>query len=277
MVKNVITRSFSVLAKCPVKLWGLSLLCSILTCIVNVLGWTVPIITIPLVLTITAGMSVIYLNGYNGIMPDTPQLFDGFRKENFARVCGGVCWQALWQIIWLFVPIANIVKLLQYSFTPFILMKRPEIGALEAIKISKKETYGLKAKMFFTNIIIYIAVWAAGAILALFAAIPYIGVLFSLILFLYIIACVLFLPLFMGLVLAGFYEEAQHPERYARNMYTYNNFAGNNFNFNTNPPKNTENTENTESLKDWVCGECQTVNAAGTNYCRACGKANPEK
>lgn len=257
MVKNILTRSISILAKFPIKLWGISLLSSVITTIITLAGLSVPIITVPIVLTISTGMSVIFLNGYNGETPETPQLFDGFKKENFLRVCGGSCWTKLWQTIWAFVPIAGIVKAYQYAFTPFILMKKPEIGATQAIKESMRLTKGYKGMMFLTDVCVVLAIVLVYIILGALSAIPFLGGLFAIILFLFMLAVGLFYSLFMGLIKAGFYDAAQNPST----VYTR---------YGAVTP-----ASNAAQGTDWICDTCHAVNGGGTNYCRACGRPNP--
>ncbi len=218
MKTKVLKKSLSILFKFPARLWGISLLCAAVRLIICVAGIFVPIISIPLSLAISTGMSVIYLNGYNGMVPTSGQLFDGLKKENAARVIGGSCWRALWQLIWLFIPIANIVKALQYSFTPYILMRRPEISPTEALKVSMQETRGYKGKIFLTMIIVVVVEAVIVGVLSGLGVIPYIGVVAKALLGIFSALVHLFMPLLMGLIYAGFYDEAQKAKEAAEQI-----------------------------------------------------------
>ncbi|MCC8160160.1 MAG: hypothetical protein LIO53_02400 [Oscillospiraceae bacterium] len=209
MRNRVLGRSLSILVKFPVRLWGISLFCTAVELVVLLAGIFVPIISIPIVVTISTGMSVIYLNGYNGIVPTSAQLFDGFKKGNAQRVIGGSCWKVLWQLIWLCVPVANIVKALQYAFTPYILMQRPDVSPTEALKVSMRETRGYKARIFGAQFLVILIVALIHGILSALGVLPYIGVVAKVVLALFALATNLFLPLLQGLINAGYYDEAQ--------------------------------------------------------------------
>ncbi len=213
MRNRVLGRSLSILIKFPARLWGISLLCSIVEIVVILLGIFIPIISIPIVLTISTGMSVIYLNGYNGIVPASAQLFDGFKKENAQRVIGGSCWKALWQLIWFFVPVANIVKALQYSFTPYILMQRPDVSPTEALRVSMRETRGYKARIFGAQFFVILIVALIHGGLAALGTLPHIDVAAKVVLVLFTLVTNLFLPLLQGLINAGYYDEAQSAKK----------------------------------------------------------------
>ncbi|MCD8048141.1 MAG: hypothetical protein LUG52_00780 [Clostridia bacterium] len=209
MIKKVLGKSMTVLSEFPVRLWGISLLCSVVRLLVVLTGILVPIISIPISLTIATGMSVIYLNGYNGIVPTASQLFDGFKKENAQRVIGGSCWLALWQFIWFFIPVVNVIKLLQYSFTPYILMQRPDVSPTDALKVSIQETRGYKAPLFGAMLIVVVIEAVITGLLKALATLPSVGIIFNVLLVLFGIIVNLFVPLLMGIIRAGFYDEAQ--------------------------------------------------------------------
>ncbi|MCD7732122.1 MAG: hypothetical protein LUH56_01610 [Oscillospiraceae bacterium] len=82
---------------------------------------------------------------------------------------------------------------------------------MEALKESKRMTKGLKGKMFGADALIIVAVMICAIILGIFSAIPFIGGLFSLVLFVLIVAVAAFCPIFLGLVKAKFYEDAVNP------------------------------------------------------------------
>lgn len=202
-------RSLEVLKKKPILLWGLSLMSGLLIILAKLFGF-IPLISLPIVFTLEASMAVLYLKGLRGNEVKSEDLFSGFKS--FAHVAGGMAWMSLWILIWALIPIVGfvfaVIKAYEYSFTPYILMTKPEISATEALKESKKMTLGRKGKMFWANVLIGLAFGVCCFVIGLFAAIPYIGVLFGIILFLVIVAYAAFAPIFLGLVNASFYDDA---------------------------------------------------------------------
>lgn len=198
-----------VLAKKPFVLWGLSLMSGLLTVLAVAFCFLLPVVYIPIIFTLSAGMSFIYLEGLRGKSVNSDQLFAGFK--NFAHVAGGMAWMNLWVLIWMLIPIAGpiiaIVKSYSYAFTPYILFTRPELSATEALRESMRETQGKKGSMFCADIVISIAIVLVLLILAALGAIPFIGRLFALIYLLAVIVVAVFSPLFMGLVRAYFYDK----------------------------------------------------------------------
>ena len=65
IISNIYKRAFNVLSKMPFKLWGLSLLSSLLTILVLVFG-VLPIVIVPVIAVLSAGMAAVYLDGFNG-------------------------------------------------------------------------------------------------------------------------------------------------------------------------------------------------------------------
>lgn len=211
MIANIYKNALRVLMAKPLRLWGISLLNTLLAVLILIFG-VLPIISIPVILTLTAGMSIIYLDGYHGKEVETEQLFAGFK--NFSHVAGGMCWRALWVLIWALIPIAGIVfaviKKLSYAFVPFILIENPNISATQALKSSMEQTNGKKLKMFIAWLLPVAAVAVVSLVLSLLAMIPYAGVVFAVIRALFTIAYSALMPLFLGLILAGFYDMAQN-------------------------------------------------------------------
>lgn len=208
MITQAYKTALSVLAKKPFVLWGLSLMSGLLCILAVLFGFLLPIVYIPIILTLSAGMSIIYLDGLRGKQVNSDQLFSGFK--NFWHVAGGMAWMMLWVLIWSLIPIAGIIigiiKAYSYRFTPYILMTRPEVSATEALRVSMRETRGKKGVMFGADIIIVLGFFVAVMIFALLAQIPVLGVLFGLILAVVYIVFIAFGPLFLGLVEAYFYE-----------------------------------------------------------------------
>lgn len=206
MIEYVFKKAVEILKRKPFMLWGVSLLYSIIALLVSVAGVNVPIISIPIVCTLEAGMMALYLDGYNGKEVSSRQLFRGFHRDCIGRVTGGMLWWYLWNVIWAFVPIAGVVKKYSYAFTPYILLENENISALDAIKESMRETDGYKLKMFCANILMAVIAVALILVFAFISIIPVIGTLIG---FVGIVATVILYPLFNGLVNAGFYQEAK--------------------------------------------------------------------
>lgn len=200
-------KAFSVLAQKPIKLWGLSLLYILIASLISSLGSLVPIITIPIVLVLSLGFTGILLKGYHGEEVNTKQLFQGFKKEEIVRNGAGMCWMELWTLIWGFVPVMNVIKSYSYSFTPYILLTDKNISATESLRKSMRMTDGYKGKLFGADILIIVGYIAALIVLAMLGQIPYIGWIFMVALFLFNVAVLLFLPIFIGLVHTAFFEE----------------------------------------------------------------------
>ncbi len=200
-------KAFAVLAKKPIRLWGLSLLYVLIAVIISSLGSVVPLISLPIVLLLGLGFTGVLLDGYHGKDVRSEQLFQAFKKDEVVRNGAGVCWMELWTLIWSFVPVMNIIKYYAYSFTPYILLTDKEISATEALRKSMRMTDGYKGKMFGAEILIVVAFMLAIILLALLGSIRYIGWIFMIVLVLLYIAGILFLPIFMGLIRTAFFEE----------------------------------------------------------------------
>ena len=103
-----------------------------------------------------------------------------------------------------------VIRAYEYRFTPYILMTRDDVKPTEAIKVSKAETMGYKGKMFGADMLA-IGAWIVGiAVLSLLGAIPYLGVLFKIVRFVFNLAYGLLAPLFFGILSAAFYVEIQN-------------------------------------------------------------------
>ena len=215
MVSSIYKKTFSVLMKRPFRLWGISLLAEFL-CLVAYAGFIgVPAAAFCAALLLSASMSMIFLNSYRtGLEPKTAYLFSAFRKERVWHVLGGMAWMYLWIFLWSLIPVVGIVfgviRAYEYRFTPYILMTRDDVKPTEAIKVSKAETLGYKGKMFGADMLA-IGAWIVGiAVLSLLGAIPYLGVLFKIVRFVFNLAYSLLAPLFFGILSAAFYVEIQN-------------------------------------------------------------------
>lgn len=213
MKKTVIENyrnALAILSKKPIKLWGLTLLTQLLAMLAGIFG-ILPIVYLPVSFALGVGLCGLYLKGYRGEEVETNDIFVGFKK--FLHVVGGVGWMALWILIWGLIPVVGfvfaIIKAYEYRFTPYILLRMPETSATDALKKSQEMTKGLKAKMFWSEVFVILGFYVVCLVLMLFARIPYIGVLFGIILFLFYIVFIALAPIFLGLIGAGFYDGAE--------------------------------------------------------------------
>ncbi|MGN0162153.1 MAG: zinc-ribbon domain-containing protein [Candidatus Ornithomonoglobus sp.] len=301
MVGNIFNRSLAILRRKPIVLWSTSIAYSVIAVVIQVVFAFAPFISIPAVLTLSAGMSALYLEGYNGVEITAEQLFRGFSRKHkcFPRVTLGMLWHSLWTIIWMLVPIAGIVKVYQYRFTPYILLSRPEVSPVEALILSKKETKGHKLAMFATDFVIWAVLLLILALLAVITVIPFIGWVICVV---GVILLAIFMPLFKGLIMAGFYQEAQNAASqqnyFNQNSYGYQqrNAGYNNQSYqasdNMQKPSQTAvpaqpAVQPTEALeqpvrpkeppaqpiqtKKWFCTQCGTQNEGEALFCKYCG------
>ena len=214
MVRSIYTRTLNILSTLPFKLWGLSLLSGLLSIIVMIFGF-LPIITIPVIAVLNAGMVAVYFAAYNGHDVSSKMLFSGYK--NFGRIAGGMCWRKLWIVLWALIPIAGpfiaIYKSYQYAFTPYILNEEKSVGAMDALKKSMQDTQGYKLNMFAAVILPTVAFFVVSLVLSLLGLIPFVGILFRVISVLVSLVYGLFAPMFLGLVKAGFYDYGKRPVR----------------------------------------------------------------
>ncbi|MDO4562752.1 MAG: hypothetical protein Q4C12_02845 [Clostridia bacterium] len=211
MLGSIFGRVFQVLLRKPFLLWGLSLLGSLLASLAFVGFICVIPIGIGVSYTLTAGMSLVFLDGLRGKEVNSNQLFAGFK--NFFHVAGGMAWMALWVLLWSLIPCVGIIlgvyKAYSYRFTPYILITKPEISATDALKESIRMTYGYKGSMFAADLLLFAVPLFAFYIIALLASIPYIGILFAMLLIVAYIIYIVFISLASGLTQAAFYDTAE--------------------------------------------------------------------
>ena len=213
MIKEVYSQSIQVLAKKPFRLWGISLLGGLLSFLATVLcGWSIPILGICVTLLLSTSLSMVYYHGLKGDEVYAVQLFDCFKDwQTIKRVLAGMGWMALWIFLWALIPIVGIVfaiiKTYSYRLVPYILMYEPEVAPTDAIKVSAERTQGNKGKMFWADVLPFVAYCVVAIVLSLFGMIPAIGILFRLVYVLVVIAVCILMPLFLGLVQAAFYEK----------------------------------------------------------------------
>lgn len=207
-IGEIFSKSFSVLEKKPLLLWGLSLLYSLLCTLAVVFG-CLPIIWIPIILVLSVGMTAVFLDGYRGKAISSEQLFIGFK--NFKHFCGGMAWAALWVFIWGLIPIVGIVfavmKAYSYRFVPYILLADIEISPTDAMRKSIEQTKGYCGRMFGADILIVGGILVATLLFYVLSCIPYMGIIFSIIYFLVIVCISAIAPLVFGTIQAAFYDE----------------------------------------------------------------------
>ena len=217
MVRSIYTRTLNILSTLPFKLWGLSLLSGLLSIIVMIFGF-LPIITIPVIAVLNAGMVAVYFAAYNGHDVSSKLLFSGYK--NFGHIAGGMCWRTLWIVLWALIPIAGpfiaIYKSYQYAFTPYILNEEKEVGALDALKKSMQDTNGYKLQMFIASIIPAAIYFVVSLVLSLLGLIPFVGVFFKVVSSIISIAYSLVAPMFLGLIKAGFYDYGKKPVHFPK-------------------------------------------------------------
>ena len=210
---RIYTKAFKALMEKPFRLWGISLLGTLLIGVGSALaGVAIPVLAIAISMLFTVSLAAIFLKGYHREQVYCYQLFDTFKDwGTIKRVLTGMGWSYLWIFLWALIPIVGpifaIIKGYAHGLIPYILVKKPELGAVKARELSIEKTKGFKGQMFLADFVVGAAIGVAFAILGGLATIKYVGVLFAIILVLLYICVAVLLPLFMGLVHAAFYEE----------------------------------------------------------------------
>lgn len=215
MISNLYQKTFSVLMKRPLRLWGITLLSSVLLVVVHIGFIGIPAVGFCALLLLEASMSMIYLNSYRtGLEPKTAYLFAAFRKDRIWRVLGGMAWMQLWIFLWSLIPIVGIVfgviRAYEYAFVPYILMTRDDVRPTEAIKVSKAETMGYKGKLFGADLLLEGAYFVVILLLSLLSKIPYVGIVFTILRIVLTVVFGVLAPLFLGILHAAFYVEIQN-------------------------------------------------------------------
>lgn len=215
MISNLYQKTFSVLMKRPLRLWGITLLSSVLLVVVHIGFIGIPAVGFCALLLLEASMSMIYLNSYRtGLEPKTAYLFAAFRKDRIWRVLGGMAWMQLWIFLWSLIPIVGIVfgviRAYEYAFVPYILMTRDDVRPTEAIKVSKAETMGYKGKLFGADLLLEGVYFVVILLLSLLSKIPYVGIVFTILRIVLTVVFGVLAPLFLGILHAAFYVEIQN-------------------------------------------------------------------
>ena len=217
MISTVYKNAFAALMRKPVKLWGISLLFTVLAPVLTALcGVAIPGLGLAVTLLLSTSMLMVYLHGYRGEDVQVLQLFDCFKDfATIKRVVLGLAWMYLWVFLWSLIPIVGpifaLIRMYEYRLTPYILVTEPDVSLTQAIKVSAQRTNGYKLQMFGADLLLGAGLWAAmlviGLIMGIFAMIPVLGALVVLALTFGVLVVFLLLPLFVGLMQTAFYEE----------------------------------------------------------------------
>lgn len=126
------------------------------------------------------GMSMVFLKISRGEDVAIKNLFDGFL--NFWKAFGLSFMIGLFTFLWsLLLIVPGIIAGLRYSMAFFILADNPDIGIMDAIRLSKDMTYGYKGELFVLGLS-FIG-WAILASIPLYIGylwlIPYMWVAYS--------------------------------------------------------------------------------------------------
>lgn len=215
MISNLYQKTFSVLMKRPLRLWGITLLSSVLLVVVHIGFIGIPAVGFCAALLLEASMSMIYLNSYRtGLEPKTSYLLAAFRKDRIWRVLGGMAWMYLWIFLWFLIPVVGFVfaaiRAYEYRFVPYILMTRDDVRPTEAIKVSKAETMGYKGKLFGADLLLEGVYFVVILLLSLLSMIPYVGIVFTILRIVLTVVFGVLAPLFLGILHAAFYVEIQN-------------------------------------------------------------------
>lgn len=220
--KNIYARAFGILKQKPIRLWGVSLMCSLLSSLACVFG-VLPIIWLPICWALQMGMTAVYLCGIVGKEVSVDQLFEPFKNGKFLRCIGAMAWMNLWILIWALIPIAGpiiaVVKSYSYRFTPYLVLENDDLSVTDALRRSMDMTDGIKGQMFWADVLIAVIVAVANGVLGALGSIPYIGILFVIVDVIVMILVAIFEPLLLGLIAACFYDEKKQED--LRNGKTY--------------------------------------------------------
>lgn len=212
MLGKIYGNAFKVLAQKSFKLWGLSILATVLSVLVWLLFGLIPGVALFVSMLLQAGTVMMYLHAYRGEKVEGKHLFDAFKDgKTAARTIKGIGWANILIFLWSLIPFVGwifaIIRGYQYSLVPYIVVTEPDGEPFDAYKISKERTKGYCGQMFLADIIPGIAISVVFGILAALSMIPYAGIVFAIILVVLSVVVAFLYPFFMGLVKAGFYDE----------------------------------------------------------------------
>ena len=100
---------------------------------------------------LTLGLVTFTLKFSNEESVEVSNLFDGF--NNFVAALGLYLWMSLWIFLWsLLLIVPGIIKSFSYSMSFYILSENPQLGAKEALNLSKQITKGYEGKIFILGL-----------------------------------------------------------------------------------------------------------------------------
>ncbi len=117
----------------------------------NPLGSFVSILTSLLGVVLQAGFILYCMDIRRGVRSGYLTLFDGF---SFAgRVIGLAILETLFIFLWLLLfVVPGIVAAYRYRFAYLNLCENPELGCMDALELSKKQTVGYKGQLFMLDL-----------------------------------------------------------------------------------------------------------------------------
>lgn len=271
MIKTIYSRALTVLSRKPFRLWGLSLLSSLLITLASALFGVIPGLAVALSWLLSVSMTMVFLHGYLGEDVKIVNLFDCFADwGTVKRVLCGVGLTVLRIFLWALIPFAGIVfaiiRAYEYALVPYILVNEPEIPIAETLEVSKKRMDGFKGKMFWADMLWILIVWAAMLVLSLLGLIPYVGVIFKIAVILICVCVALFGSLFKGLVDSAFYVEIQRETGEGPQF-------DDSMNNPTEKPKHVTPHTYTPAGDFKFCPMCGTRNPVNGKFCISCGNA----
>ena len=215
MIRKIYENALAAVMKKPFRLWGISLLSGFLSFVGFMLFGVIPGVALSISILLSTSMTMLFLHGYRGEEVQVSRLFECFRDwKTVKRVLCGTGWSWLWIFLWFLIPFVGpifaVIRAYRFRLVPYILVTEPEIGILDAVKVSTERTKGWKSKMFLSELLFVLAVLVVNLVLALLAMIPYLGVLFGIVNIIFTVAVTLFGVLFLGFVKAAFYEEIRN-------------------------------------------------------------------
>lgn len=109
------------------------------------------LISFILLIPLTWGYIIIFLNLYREEKTDISQIFDGFKK--FKQVVFTTVLTNIYTFLWMLLfIIPGIIKSYSYAMTPYIIKDRPDLSYDEAIEESMRMMDGYKWKLFFLHL-----------------------------------------------------------------------------------------------------------------------------
>lgn len=267
-IKSVYKKAGIIISKRPWKFWGIVLLADFIITLGYVLSGGVPGLGIVLEVLIEAALAMIFVRGLFNETPDVEEIFAAFKSWDTAlHVMGGMLWRDLWIFLWALIPVAGpvfaVIRAYEYRFVPYILMNEPEVGARDAIKVSKARTNGKKAKMFWADVIAIVGVALVVLILFALANVKFLSWIFVLLFIVALAIAILVLPFFLGLVSAIFFVDGERA-REGSKFYVEPEVR-------EEPKAKPAEPQNDYYSAEKFCPHCGAPMKSGDVFCSACG------